>query len=331
MNTTIIPPQNPVVNVVNSIKSGVEQLQNNANKYISIGQGFGQGVGEMRRSLTDRVSDPIMNRFNNSKLVSGSKEFIESNSMVAKIAFLFLVILVFILVMRIGGWILSIFLGTQSNPVLFSGMKDAATMSIIPQNPSLASSIPILRSVNQDHGIEFSYSFWIFVRDWEVDSNKYKHVFHKGNDKIIFDGARKGRVEPNNAPGVYLHPTENKLVVVMNTFNDITEEVMIHDIPLKKWLHVVIRVSGTNMDTYVNGTIASRHVFNSVPKQNYGDVYINMNGGYNGYFSQLRYYSYGLSIREIQTLMKSGANMSMTDTSMTVKPPYFNIRWYMNQ
>ena len=28
-----------------------------------------------------------------------------------------------------------------------------------------------------------------------------------------------------------------------------------------------------NMDTYVNGTIVNRHVFNSVP-ENYGDVWV---------------------------------------------------------
>jgi hypothetical protein len=292
-----------------------------------------EGVQQVSQNISGKVSS-IMQDFDNNEVVKGSKEFIQSNSLVSKIAFLFLVILIFILLMRIGGWLLSLLLGTPSNPVLFKGMKDASTMTIIPQNPSLSSSIPILRSVDESKGIEFTYSFWMFIRDWDLNGGRYKHVFHKGNDNMAFKDTethKAGIVYPNNAPGVYLHPEENKMVVIMNTFNDITEEVVISNIPLRKWINVIIRVEGTQMDVYVNGTIATRHVFGSIPRQNYGDVYINMNGGYNGYFSQLQYFKYGLSIREIQNMTTSGANMSMSDNTMSVKPPYFSLRWYTNQ
>ena len=37
-----------------------------------------------------------------------------------------------------------------------------------------------------------------------------------------------------------------------------------------------------NLDVFVNGTISVRHVMSSPPKQNYGDVFINMNNGFSG-------------------------------------------------
>ena len=53
------------------------------------------------------------------------------------------------------------------------------------------------------------------------------------------------------------------------------------------------------MDVYINGTIALRHIFNSVPKQNYGNVYVNMNNGFNGLLSDLWYHDYALSGTQI--------------------------------
>ncbi len=38
-------------------------------------------------------------------------------------------------------------------------------------------------------------------------------------------------MSPNNAPGLYIHPTKNAFIVVMNTYKQINEEVVINDIP----------------------------------------------------------------------------------------------------
>ena len=41
-----------------------------------------------------------------------------------------------------------------------------------------------------------------------------------------------------------LFTTENKLVVIMNTFDKILEEVEIPNIPMNKWINVVMRQEG---------------------------------------------------------------------------------------
>ena len=41
----------------------------------------------------------------------------------------------------------------------------------------------------------------------------------------------------------------------MNTFKNITEQIEIKDIPFNKWLCLVIRAEGRNLDVYVNGNI----------------------------------------------------------------------------
>jgi hypothetical protein len=257
--------------------------------------------------------------------LSGTKEFLESNSIVAKIAFLLLVLIAFIIILRLGIQIISYFMAPSSSPTVLSGMTDANHMHIIPQNPALPHSIPILRSVNQQDGIEFTWGVWTFIKNLKPE-NRYKHVFHKGNNKVDND---LGMNFPNNAPGLYIAPHTNNFVIVMNTFDKIKEEIIVEDIPLNKWICVIIRVENHNLDVYINGVIVKRHVLASVPKQNYGDVYVSMNGGYNGYTSTLKYWNTALDVSQIQRFVNAGPDLAMKEKDMTQSEPrYFSLRWF---
>lgn len=262
------------------------------------------------------------------RFLSSSKIFLDSNSVVMKFAFLILVLLLFVILLRIGSMILGYFMSPIKTPHLIDGMIDGKHMNVIHMDPTLKSSKPIMRSVNQPDGIEFTWSLWVFIEDLEYKQGMIKHIFHKGNDNIGDDGANA----PNNAPGLYLAENTNELVVMMNTFNKVQEEITIDDIPLNKWLNVIIRCEGRNLDVYINGTIVKRHVLSGVPKQNYGDVYMSMNGGFSGFTSNLWYYDYALGLRSINNIVKDGPNTSMKDSQMTdPKHKYLSQRWYLDQ
>lgn len=289
--------------------------------YTKISDAFGKSASQLRGQF---------NMFGTNKYISGTKEFLESNNMVAIVSFLLLVVIMFVILMRLGTYLLTYIFTPSRNPKLVDGMKNAKKSLIVKQDPKVGGAKPIMRSVNQEDGIEFSYSVWMFIDDLEYKKGQFKHVFHKGNDNFSVTGDHDGMNTPNNAPGVYIDKHTNNLVIVMNTFSNINEQVIVQDIPLNKWINVLIRVEGTKMDVYINGTIVLRHKFNGVPKQNYGDVYVNMNGGFSGMISDLWYHDYALTTTEILSIVQNGPNMK-TDETMNVKPPYFSLRWYMNQ
>jgi hypothetical protein len=137
-------------------------------------------------------------------------------------------------------------------------------------------------------------------------------------------------VEPNNAPGLYIAPNSNTLVVVMNTYNVINEEITIPDIPINKWVNVIIRCQNTTLDVYINGTIARSINLVGVPKQNYGDVYVGMNGGFDGYVSNLWYYNHALGALEIQNLVNRGPSTRMIGGNGVVDKmyDYLSLRWF---
>jgi hypothetical protein len=253
--------------------------------------------------------------------------FFESNSLVAKFAFLLAVIFGFIILLKFGISLVSYFTSPSRSPHLIDGMVDAKNALIFPQDPN-GNNRPVIiqRSVNANDGLEFTWSVWIYINNLQYLQGQYKHIFYKGNSNL----AETGLNFPNNAPGLYLAPHSNKLVVIMNTFNVINEEITIPDIPLNKWLNIIIRCQNKTFDVYVNGTIARSLQLTSVPKQNYGDVYVGMNGGFDGYISNLWYYNHALGTAAIQNLVSRGPNTKMKGSNgLNLKDPnYLSIRWF---
>jgi hypothetical protein len=214
----------------------------------------------------------------------------------------------------------------SKSPHLINGMVNAQNAIIFNQDPSFNNAVTITRSVNQNDGIEFTWSVWIFINNLQYLQGQYKHIFYKGNSNL----AENGLNFPNNAPGLYLAPDTNNLVIIMNTFDVINEEITIPDIPLNKWLNIIVRCQNRTLDVYINGTITRSLELSSVPKQNYGDVYVAMNGGFDGYISNLWYYNYALGTRAIQDIVNRGPNTKMSDSSqVSMKDPnYLSLRWF---
>jgi hypothetical protein len=263
-----------------------------------------------------------------SKGTFGTREFLESNSLVAKFAFLLLVIFGFIILLRVGITVMSYFFKSNESPHLIDGMVDASQMIVFQQDPRNNGAVTIYRSVNANDGIEFTWSVWLFINNLNDSSNTstFKHIFSKGNSNL----QENGLIYPNNAPGLYIAPNTNALVLLMNTFNVINEEITIPNIPINKWVNVIIRCQNTTLDVYINGTIARSINLVGVPKQNYGDVYVGMNGGFNGYISNLWYHNYALGTAAIQKIASNGPNTKMIgDSGMTdTLFNYLSLRWF---
>jgi hypothetical protein len=267
--------------------------------------------------------------------------FYQANSLVAKFAFLVMVLLVFIVILRVGTAILAWYFSPPENPILLDGMIDATKTMIIPQNPLVKGAIPVSRSDNEIHGMEFTWSVWIFIESSTFNSSdhRYKHIFHKGTDKQHRDdgGKNNGTYYPNNAPGLYIDqgPTgmSNDLLLKMNTYDDIEDNITITGVPLNKWVNVIIRLNKQNqMDVYINGTLTKRHMLSGIGKQNYEDVFLSMNGGFNGYTSELRYFNSAIGTTQIYDLVSNGPNLkSKSENLIKSTPRYLSSRWYFEE
>jgi len=272
------------------------------------------------------VKNNINTYFNETKI------FLNSDSPLAIISFFIFIIVIFIILLKLGSSLISYLFQPKKNVTLINGLIDSKHMVSIPQDPNNVNSIPIVRSKNEEEGLEFTWSVWINIDDLVYKQNEYKHVFHKGENNINTEKNLFGINFPNNGPGLYIGPVKNELVIIMNTFKTIKEEIIIDDIPLNKWVNVIIRVNNQNvLDVYINGNLARRHILDSVPKQNYGDVYVSANGGFSGLTSDLKYYAEAIDLSEIQSIIYNGPNLKMINNSfINSVPKYLSLRWFFN-
>ena len=114
----------------------------------------------------------------------------------------------------------------------------------------------------------------------------------------------------------------------------IYDDIEIPDIPVNKWVNIIIRCSYNNLiDIYINGRLTRRHTLSGVARQNYGDVFVNLNGGFSGEISCLKYYNYALGTAKINSIVSEGPCLMSVDAQFGKgsKPYYLANEWYYDE
>lgn len=317
-----------------------QQISNNVSelgKNISDGtKSVGEGFSNVRDSVNSSVQD-----FSENVSEYSSSDYLKSNGIIAKFAFLILVLIAFLIFMKLGSVLISYMLQPSSSPYLIPNMIGGSDSKTISQDPTKADSVQILRSNNQMTGMEFTWSTWLFID--KIETDRYYHIFTKGGNgggNEQFDS--NGIMKVNNGPGVYIKGSKDAntnttcmLHIVMNTatatptsdISTISDTVDVNNIPMGSWVNVIIRLQNKIMDVYINGVIAKRTAFTNVPLQNYDDVYVCCNGGFSGKLSSLRYFNHALNVFEINNVVSSGPNLTF-NTGGNYVQNYLSSMWY---
>lgn len=316
-------------------------LDNIQSSAASLATGAAVGATSLRESLSNTVSD-----FSSKSIGESSNDFLNSNTIVAKFVFLLLVLIVFLILMNLGIFLIIYFTSPDKTPYIVKGLINGNSSRTIPQDPKKGNSVTIHRSNNEKEGIAFTWSVWVKRDSIEDATLKYSHIFSKGNFIPENDGSSK----TGNAPGVYFETTfdsqtvtlkseTNELAIFMETIRPgaqdtdgidaVTEKVLIEDVPLKRWFHLAIRIQNKVMDVYINGTVVKRVTFSNIPKQNYSDIHVAKNSGFNGQISDLRYFDSALNVFQIMNLVNSGPNLRGNDADKNRDYTYLANTWYM--
>lgn len=325
-----------------------QQLQN-----LNIQEKMGEGLETLKDTATgafSNVSNAVsgaatsvtnsMNDFSNQSVVSAGQDFLNSNSIIAKFVFIIFIVVAFMFIFNLGVYIIGLFSEQSSSPYLVQGTMNGNVNTVVPQDPNNSSAISIMRSNNKPSGMEFTWCIWLNITSLAPPTygNHWQHIFNKGDANwITSDPALSGISSVNNGPGLYLDASTNRLRVVMDTVSpsDLKSPITMTDIenvPLRKWFHCAIRMQNKVMDIYINGTVAARTVFDNVPKQNYNDVLITQNGGFNGALADLRYYDHALNVTDITSMVAAGRNTFSAKNGSAVDatgyPFYLSNLWY---
>jgi len=265
------------------------------------------------------------------------KGFLNSNGIIAKVVFLIMVVIIYVILFFIVVNLIDYFTSPSKSPLLINGQIDGTKLVTIPQNPANSLSKPIMRSNNRASGIEFTWSVWLSYEN-SVSADKYSPVFIKGD---LSKSNNPLYSSINHGPGVYFGKKvdmSNVLYVLFDTASssaidtgNSTSIITISNLPVSTYFHLAIRCQNTYIDIYINGTLVKRQNLMNVPKQNYYDVNVCPNGGFNGKLSNLQYFDKSLTVVEINSIVQYGPNQrDFTSNSLYTAnmPNIISTSWY---
>jgi hypothetical protein len=261
--------------------------------------------------------------------------FFQVNTTISKFVFILLILILFVMFFHLGLFFLEYIYGSTRSPYIINGLIDSDKSVVISSNPNVDKSIPIMRSVNELTGIEYTWSLWLYIEEPFLNSgNQYKRIFSKGT-YTMYDTLDNHNVSfINNSPGLYYGEQDNKLILVFNTYSndsDVYETIDIDDIPIEKWISCSITLKDKKVNVYINGVMSKEYILLNVPKQNYYDTTVGDNKGFGGYISNLRYYDYAITEENIQTIMTNGPNLTRDKNNKIYdNPPWLSMNWYYN-
>lgn len=296
--------------------------------------------------ITSNKNNVTKNTAQSTSLDSIFSVFKNNDTFAVRAIFILVLVIMFGIVMHIATNLLSKYFAPKNDVIVVNGVRETNVEKKYTVNPNKSDPTPILRSINENQGMEFTWSNWVWIEDVNGKDNAPKRIFSKGKPIDGTHTTKKTRLNQyflNNGPGLYLYDMErqtsmtNSLSIVMNVFNHKRKEspfdvITIPNIPMQKWVHIVIVGHNDTLDVYVNGIIKRREKYDNVMNQNFGDVYVgNSQNGMNGYVSALRYYNKALDVSAIQDLMYQGPLLNLEgEMWKNPKAPYLSTRWYMS-
>lgn len=148
--------------------------------------------------------------------------------------------------------------------------------------------------------VNFSYSVWFNINDWNDGYGYPKPLFQKMN--------------PGTDPtiNVYFDSNQNDLKIDVLHAGNTKTNCTIKNVPIQKWVHLLISVYGRSLDTYINGKLVNTCILNGVPlvtstkDSSKTSINITPDGGFNGWTAQFQYWADATDPQTAWNIYKKG-------------------------
>lgn len=171
----------------------------------------------------------------------------------------------------------------------------------------------------QSNASNYAYSVWFYIDDWS---------YRYGEPKIILGRLDK---ELNPSPSIVLGAIENNLKIETTVYPSAqsastsasTHTCNVDNVPVQKWVNVIVSLYGRTMDIYIDGKLVRTCVLPGVAKiANDAPVYVTPQGGFSGYTSNIHYYANSLNPQEAYNIYRSGYGGGGIDFPYQVRIEY---------
>jgi hypothetical protein len=151
---------------------------------------------------------------------------------------------------------------------------------------------------NPNNSNNFTFSVWMYINDWNYKYGEVKTVFGRMTSGSTTSTSVDGVSGTGPCPLVSLGAMANNLDIYLSTFSgnsnssSAPHKCSIPNVPIQKWVNLLVSVYGKTMDVYIDGKLVKTCVLPGIPQvNNNANVYVTPNGGFSGYTSKLQYFA----------------------------------------
>jgi hypothetical protein len=221
-----------------------------------------------------------------------------------------------------------------SNPNTLQTLQNGQTASTIKAS-SLATNGGVAST-------NFAYSIWFYINDWNYRYGEPKVIFGRmgsSSSSASADSASSttcsnaissasssipGVSGLNPCPTVVLGAIENNITVALSCYpgtdnsssktnavssgkNFVVHNCNVANVPIQRWVNLVLSVYGRTMDLYIDGKLVRTCLLPGTANvNNNADVYITPQGGFEGWTSKFQYYPNSLNPQEVWNIYTQG-------------------------
>jgi hypothetical protein len=200
-----------------------------------------------------------------------------------------------------------------SDPYTLQNIQSGQTTSTISASSLATNGLDVPSS-------NFAYSVWFYVNDWNYRYGEPKVIFGRMGAKSGSNGGSiKGISGLDPCPAVVLGAVENNISVSLGCYPGVDQEpttsggnTVVHtcnlaNVPIQKWVNLVISVYGRTMDLYIDGKLVRTCLLPGVASvNNNADIHVTPAGGFDGWTSKLQYYPNSLNPQEVWNIYTQG-------------------------
>jgi hypothetical protein len=198
--------------------------------------------------------------------------------------------------------------------------KDVSAIQSGIVNGETASIISATSLSSNSNSNNFAYSVWFYVNDWNYRYGEPKVIFGRmGNVSTSGGGSISNVSGLDPCPLVVLGAIENNVSVAVGCYpgldsiptstagKSVVHTCSVPNIPIQKWVNLVLSVYGRTLDLYIDGKLVRTCVMPGIAMINTNsDIYITPKGGFNGWTSKLQYWSNALNPQEAYNIYVKG-------------------------
>ena len=122
-----------------------------------------------------------------------------------------------------------------------------------------------------------TYSIWMYVGDWN---------YRYGEKKVIFGRSDEFK---NQGPLVSFAATQNNIDIEVDVYpntnedSNVTHTCTVTNVPLQKWVNVMLSVYNKTLDVYIDGKLSRSCLLPGVPRLSRSeDIIVTPDGGFTG-------------------------------------------------